>query len=375
MVVVGDGDLASELVEQLRHRGAPCRQLRRPTDRELARALREAPRFVAIIDHDDIYALRLALVAEHAQPSVPMLVTVFDATVAAQLVRTVPNCQVVSLADATAPVLAADCVTLGPPRSAAGRLWSYAMCQMRPYDASSRLLVYGVAGLAAILGTETLMNALAFGHPFSASFYDAAKATATVGPDDIAEEGPAEYAVTVGVLMLVSTALTAAATAGLINRLTTRRLVALFGRRTLPRRDHVIVVGLGQVGLRLCLMLRQQGIRVVAIERDRHTTNVHLAKRLGIPVMIGDGSERGLLNRVGVQQAQALASVTSDDHVNIAVSVAALAARTDLRVILRAGDDDAVTETRALFPIGVVRDVNRLAAVRFADLALSPPSR
>jgi Trk K+ transport system NAD-binding subunit len=95
--------------------------------------------------------------------------------------------------------------------------------------------------------------------------------------------------------------------------------------------------------------------------------------------MVGDGSERGLLVRLGVRRAAALASVTSDDHVNIAVSVAALAVRDDLRVVLRAGDDDAVTETRALFPIGVVRDVNRLAAGHFAELAVagtvSPPER
>ncbi|WP_272477245.1 potassium channel family protein [Baekduia alba] len=369
---MGDGDLASELVEQLRRRGAPCLRLRRPTDRELARTLRDVPRFVAIISHDDIYALRLALVAEHAQPGVPLLVTIFDATVAAQVVRTVPNCHVVSLADAAAPVLTADCTASLPTTRAHQRLWSVATSQLRPYDASSRLLVYGVAGLAAILGAETFTNALAFGHPLTASFYDAAKATATVGPDTIADEGPAGYATAIGALMLISTALTAAATAGLINRLTTRRLVALVGRRTLPRRDHVIVVGLGQVGLRLCLMLRQRGVRVIAIERDAAMANVHLAKRLGIPVMIGDGSERGLLTRLRAQRALALASVTSDDHVNIAVSVAALATRPDLRVVLRAGDDDAVTETRALFPIGVVRDVNRLAAARFAEIALGP---
>jgi Trk K+ transport system NAD-binding subunit len=86
--------------------------------------------------------------------------------------------------------------------------------------------------------------------------------------------------------------------------------------------------------------------------------------------VIGDGSERGLLERLGARRARALASVTSDDRVNIAVSVAALAVHSELHVILRAGDDDAVTETRALFAIGTVRDVNRLAATRFADLAL-----
>lgn len=65
-----------------------------------------------------------------------------------------------------------------------------------------------------------------------------------------------------------------------------------------------------------------------------------------------------------------MATVTSEDLVNMAVSVAALAVNPSVRVVLRAGDDDAVTETRALFAVGVVRDVNRIGAAAFAAIAL-----
>ena len=353
VLVVGDGELATDLAEQVGARGAPCVHLRRPADQDLTQALRAAPRFVAIISHDDIEALRVALVAEHARPGVPLLVTIFDNTVASQMLRVVPNSHVVSLADVAAPVLADDCLGVGAPRpSALRRLWAAASSQMRPFDASSRLLVFGLGALLVVLATEILITMLSFDHPLPTAFYEAAKAVATVGPDRIAEGGPHWYQVVSGAAMLLSTALTAAATAGLVNRLLSRRLTTIVGRRTLPRADHVIVIGLGQVGLRLCLLLRRRGVRAVAVERDGEAPNVHLAKRLG------------------ARRARALASVTSDDRVNIAVSVAALAVRDDLRVVLRAGDDDAVTETRALFAIGVVRDVNRLAAGRFAELAL-----
>jgi voltage-gated potassium channel Kch len=368
--VLGDGELATELAEEVGARGVPCVHLRQPADRELTRALRAAPRFVAVISHDDIEALRLALVAEHARPGLPLLVTIFDNTVASQMLRVVPNCHVISLADIAAPVLADDCLGPGaPPPSAPRRMWAAAASQGRPSDASSWLLTLGLLGLLAVLAAEMLVTMISFDHPLPTAFYEAAKAVATVGPDRVAEEGPHWYQTVSGVMMLLSTALTAAATAGLINRLLSRRLTTIVGRRTLPRADHVIVVGMGQVGLRLCLLLRRRGVRAVGVERDGDAPNVHLAKRLGVPVVIGDGSERGLLVRLGAPRARALASVTSDDRVNIAVSVAALAARDDLRVVLRAGDDDAVTETRALFAIGVVRDVNRLAARRFADLA------
>lgn len=371
VLVLGDGELPVALVERLESGHVPCVHLRTPSDREVTTALDAAPRFVAVISHDDIEALRLALVAEHARPGVRLLVTIFDRTVAAQVRRAVPNCHVVSLADAVTPVLAQDCVGERPPSRSRVRRWLDTLTtQLRPVDASSRMLLGGVGGLLLVLIGQAAAGALVFDHAPAESIYEAAKAVATVGPDGTAETGPDWYRLLTAGTMLATTAFTAAFTAGLINRLVSRRLVTIIGRRTLPRRDHVIVVGLGQVGLRLCLVLRDLGVRSVAIERDRDAQNVHLAKRLGVPVIIGNGTERGLLERLGARRARALATVTSDDRVNIAVSVAALAVREDLRVILRAGDDDAVTETRALFPIGVVRDVNRLAAARFAELAL-----
>lgn len=369
VLLVGDGDLAAETLRALLDAGADAVHLRRPVDRDLARAVADVDA-VAVISHDDIYALRLALVAEHARPGVSLLVTIFDATVARQVVRAVPNCRVVSLGDAVAPILARDCLAGASRTGRARRVRAWAASQMRPYDASSHLLVWGALGLLAIVAGETLAAWLGFGHPIGRAFYEAAKAAAAVGPDGVAEDGPAWYATLVGVASLAGLALTAAATAGLVHRLTTRRLIGIVGRRTLPRRDHVVVVGLGQVGVRLCLTLRRAGIAVVGLERDPSTAGIHVVHRAGIPVMIGDGSERDLLNKLHVRRARALASVTSDDHVNVAVSVAALALA-DLRVVLRAGDDDAVTETRALFPIGVVRDVNRLAGAELAEAILA----
>lgn len=364
VLVIGEGDLAAETAAALRRADALGLHLRRPSDREIARALTDddAVDAVAVVSHDDIYALRIALVVEHARPGVALLVTIFDATVARQVTRAVPNCRVVSLGDAVAPILTEDCVARAPRRGRWARAWSALTSQLRPYDAGTRLLVAGVVGLAALVVAETAVAALHFDHPLDRAFYEAAKATAAIGPDSVAEQGPGWYMVAVGVAMLAGLALAAVATAGLVHRLTTRRLIGIVGRRTLPRRDHVIVVGLGQVGVRLCLMLRRAGMAVVAIERDDAVPGIHVVHRLGVPVMIGDGTERDLLLRLGARRAHALASVTSDDHVNVAVSVAALGLRDDLRVVLRAGDDDAVTETRALFPIGVVRDVNRLAS-------------
>ena len=191
-----------------------------------------------------------------------------------------------------------------------------------------------------------------------------------VGPNTHIEHGPDWLKTFSSLTMLAALAFTAVFTAGLVNRLMDRRLVGIFGRRAMPRRDHVVVVGLGQVGLRLCLMLRELGIPVVGVERDPHADNVRWAKQYGIPVVIGGGATRGVLCRMRLDQARSLAAVTSDEIENISTAVAALALREDLPTLLRAGSGDVMDETRALFRIGVVRDVYMIGGTLLAAAAL-----
>ena len=95
--------------------------------------------------------------------------------------------------------------------------------------------------------------------------------------------------------MLVALFFAAALTAGLVNRVVERSLTGLVGRRAVPRRDHVVVVGLGQVGMRLCLLLRACRIPLVAVESDEHGESVGIAKELGLPVVIGRGADPSVL--------------------------------------------------------------------------------
>jgi len=131
-----------------------------------------------------------------------------------------------------------------------------------------------------------------------------------------------------------------------------------------------VVVGLGQVGLRLCLLLRQLGVPVLAVEVDPENHHVNRAKDYGIPVVLGRGGSRFLLRRLSLHRARALAAVTSDEVENISIVVAALGMREDMRTILRAGRGEVVNETRSLFKIGVVRDVYRIGGTLMAAAAL-----
>jgi voltage-gated potassium channel Kch len=400
VVLIGEGALPRSVELALIRAGARVRRLRRPNDREIARAVGgEVEVDVAmVVSRDDIEVLRLALVVEHARPGLSLIVTVFNRTVADQLRRVVPACQVTSMADAVATTLAGPCIdgrlvslAKGPDglvgiretpvgletvelddhgRHRLGRIRDGVHGLLRPFDTSARFLMAGLAGILVILGLDSTVTAIALHETPVEAFYGATKSLVTVGPNQAIDRAGPGLKVFASLLMLASLGFVAVLTAGIVNRLLDHRLTGIIGRRAIPRTDHVVVVGLGQVGLRLCLVLRSLGIGVVAVERDANAPSVQLARDYRIPVVIGEGGERPLLARLSLGRARALAAITSDDVENIAISVAALALHDELRVVLRAGDGDVTTEIRSLFHIGVVRDVHRIAGDLLAAAAL-----
>jgi voltage-gated potassium channel Kch len=223
-----------------------------------------------------------------------------------------------------------------------------------------RLLLAGSTGLAAVLIGDWAWLAGVAGRSPAEAFEEAARVVATVGP--VAEHMGSAYGVWAGIAMLSTIVFTAMATAGLVDRLFEPRLVGMFGRRRAPRSGHVVVVGMGQVGLRLCAELRAMNIPVVGVERNPEAPHLRLAYSLQIPVLLGFGADRGILERAGLPRARALAAVCSDDLDNVAVAVAAAAVAPRVPVVLRAGEQEAVVETRALLPLGVTRDVTQMAA-------------
>jgi len=252
----------------------------------------------------------------------------------------------------------------------ADRARANAASLLHPYELSAKTLLAGLLGFVTILLTDAIVVGMTLHEPALKAVYLATRAIVTVGPNEDIDHGPEWLMPFTTVTMLAALAFTAVFTAGLINRLMGPRLVAILGRRMMPRRDHVVVVGLGQVGLRLCLMLRELGVPVVAVESDPNALNIVRAKRYGIPVVIGGGSSRGVLSRLSLGRARALAAVTSDEIENISAAVVALSLRESLPTLLRAGSGNVMDETRALFRIGVVRDVYLIGGTLLAAAAL-----
>jgi hypothetical protein len=230
-------------------------------------------------------------------------------------------------------------------------------------------MLWGALGLGFMLLLETAVLVAALEeHPIDA-LYGSAKTLVTVDPADGVRNGPKSVKLFLTITMLIALVLEAAFTAGLVNRLIDRRLTGLLGRRAVPREDHVVVVGLGQLGLRLCMVLRRCGVPLVAIDDREDGENVGLARELKLPVVIGRGADPSVLRRLSLRNACALAAVTDDDLENLSIAMTARSINPDLRIVLRAGDGRIANETRSLFRVGLVRDVHRLAAALLAAMA------
>jgi voltage-gated potassium channel Kch len=401
-VVIGDIEVARRTCSALLERGCKVEHLLQPTDAELRAALTTGVDAVAVLIRGDVIALRYALLIEHLKPQVRLVVTLFDRTVADQLIKVVPNCQITSPADISVPSIIGGCLgdsvlavdQTGPApqvivdrgdgvsteawrgnRSPLRTVLSAVAGQVRAHDESTRLLFTGLAGLTATLVLDWFLATTALHEKGIRALYIAARIVATVGPGDADVHAPGWYLMLASAFMLATIVFTALFTAGVVNRVLSVRSIGIVGARTIPTRDHVVVVGLGQVGLRLCTQLRNLGIKVIAVERDPRAVNLRLAKAARVPVLIAHAEDRAVLKRLSLHRARALAAMGADDLDNIEVAIAALAVAPDLRVVLRAGEDDVIAETRSLFRIGQVRDVSALTAFAVTASLAGEPSR
>ncbi len=386
LVVVGDGHLARTVCAGLAARGRAVLHLGAPDDATLRTAMgapaadgRPDPAGagrlcsgVAVLLHDDHAALRWTLAAAHVDPGVPLVSSVFDATVAA-------SCAGCSRARASRRR-----ATSSPPR------WpdrASAAASSRRARGRSTTPAAGAAAAAPSCGARVTGSSPRSGprpapsagpRPAGGSPASCDRTTPAAGSCSAGSPGSSPCCsptgptwrpgCTTGSRCPCSTPpgssrpsarpprprTTAPTSSASPSRSSSRSSSpppsppasssgssgtgssGSVGRRTLPRRGHVVVVGLGQVGLRLCQELRGLGLPVVAVERSADAPAVRIARRQRIPVLIADGQDRAVLERLALGRARALAAVGSDDLDNVAVAVAAQAVAPDVRVVLRA---------------------------------------
>jgi len=144
------------------------------------------------------------------------------------------------------------------------------------------------------------------------------------------------------------------------------RLTGSLRRKERPLSDHVIVVGLGNVGTRIVGQLHDLGVSVACVDKSETAAGVAMARRLGLRVVIGETHREDILRAAGVGTCQALVSVTNSDSVNLETALHARALASDVRIVLRLGDDDLAARVQRSVGNTISRSVPYLAAPSFA---------
>lgn len=177
------------------------------------------------------------------------------------------------------------------------------------------------------------------------------------------------------VLMIVGATLATVFFALLTNVLIGRRIEETLGRRRITGLEqHVIVVGLGSIGLAAIDGLRARGVDVVVVERDEGNRFLPHLRDREVPVLLADATLSETLDRLRLERARAVAVLTSDDLTNLETGLAVrdrLGERwADVPVVLRLFDRRLAATVSGSFDFRHVRSPAALAAPWFVGAAL-----
>jgi Trk K+ transport system NAD-binding subunit len=175
-------------------------------------------------------------------------------------------------------------------------------------------------------------------------------------------------------LMFGGVTITALPVAFLADLLLSRRFVQTAAlRRARHMRDHVVVVGLGSVGIRVVSDLTAAGYDVLVIERDDDNRFLSTAAELDVPVIFGDATMRQTLESARVDHARGVAVVTHDDMENIETGIVLLemlGSDTKVPIVMRVQGRALGAAVNKRFGFENVRSIVDLAAPWFIGAAM-----
>jgi Trk K+ transport system NAD-binding subunit len=389
-------------------------------DRLDAEAFRDAhlqsARALALLRQDDLGNFHAALRAVELNPGIRLVVAIFNTRLGERVRSFFDDCAVLSDSAMSAPAFAA--AALGEPAPSHIRLSGRTMYVARSSDVDRADVICGLAETGGktgpkLLPTDTasadLVLAVATGrskdplsrrrnpvrgalnvarrlvwHRWGAAFaallavivagfillstrYTLPQAVyftfLDFGGDAVAQTGlPGHVEVAQFLLTFDGMAFLPVVTAAIVSA----RLTGSWRAKPKPVSDHVVVVGLGNVGTRVAGQLHDLGVGVICIDRDENPQGAGMARRLGIPLIAGDARREETLRAANIDTAQALVSVTSSDSVNLETALYVRALRDDLRIVLRLFDGDLAERVEKAIGNTISRSVSYLAAPTFA---------
>jgi Trk K+ transport system NAD-binding subunit len=270
----------------------------------------------------------------------------------------------------------------GSPRgavAAVGRAWHLVLSLLHAAD---RRLVLAMAALVTVLIGSTVVLRLAYQLTSTQhlsvldALYFTVETITTVGYGDFSFRGQDPWLMACAVCLMLAGALFVAVFFALLtNVLVSRRIEESLGRQRITGlTGHVLVIGLGAVGMGVVKQLTAAGRDIVVVEKSEHNRHLGQLRALGVPVVIADATLPETLESVRLAYASAVAVVTSDDLANLETGLAVrdqLGARWETTpVVLRIFDPQLARSVKSSFGFTMVRSTAALAAPWFVGAAL-----
>jgi len=130
--------------------------------------------------------------------------------------------------------------------------------------------------------------------------------------------------------------------------------------------NHVILCGLGKLGLRTLQQLLALGEQVAVLEKDPHCPNLAFARRNGVPVRVGHSREEGIFEDLNIREAKSIILATNDDLANLEMALDARKIHPGIRVIMRMFDQELAERLRDTMDMPLTFSTSELAAPLFA---------
>jgi Trk K+ transport system NAD-binding subunit len=247
-------------------------------------------------------------------------------------------------------------------------------------NTGDRALRTALAVTAGLVIASSLILNFGYRYPgglgFFHSLYFTVETITTVGFGDFSFANQPLWMEIFGIVLIIAgTTLISTIFALLTNALVSRRIAQRFGQADIPgMRGHVVMVGLGAVGMKVLDGLLARDREVVVVERDENNPYLNQVRQRGVPLVIGDATLAQTLESVNLAQASSVAIVTSSDMANLETGLAVRDRLGDrweeVPVILRVFERDLGLHLQQSFGFRQVWSTLAISAPWFAGAAL-----
>jgi hypothetical protein len=144
------------------------------------------------------------------------------------------------------------------------------------------------------------------------------------------------------------------------------------------KKNHVVVCGLGQIGVAITRDLVEQGVPVVAVD-PAATDDDHRELNIQCPLIVGNATKSTILRRAGIGKARAIIACTSSDALNLEIGLTAQStvegkrARC-LRLVMRCFDYDLASRIHQISSDYILLSEAQVAAPIFVNTAIQKSS-